>query len=48
MQNHTGLKTTATVVTGFDPAPVNIEKCAEIAKSLGANFRVREWLPKGY
>lgn len=43
-----GIETTATVVKGCDRAVVDIQKCEEIAKSLGAKFRVREWLPKGY
>ena len=43
-----GIQTTATVVSGCDKAPVNTEECKKIADSLGANFRVREWLPKGY
>lgn len=43
-----GIKTFATVVTGFDKVPVDVEKCEMIAKSLGAEFRCREWLPKGY
>ncbi len=42
------IETTATVVSGCDRAAVDIPKCEEIAKSLGAQFRVREWLPKGY
>ena len=42
------IKTTATVVSGYKEAPVNIEECEKIANSLGAKFRVREWLPKGY
>ncbi|MCR5260564.1 MAG: TatD family nuclease-associated radical SAM protein [Candidatus Gastranaerophilales bacterium] len=42
------INTTATVVSGCDKAPVNTEECKKIADSLGAAFRVREWLPKGY
>lgn len=43
-----GIKTTATVVSGCEKAPVNTEECKKIADSLGADFRVREWLPNGY
>ena len=42
------IKTTATVVSGYEEAPVNVDECKKIADSLGAKFRVREWLPKGY
>ena len=42
------IKTTATVVSGYKDAPVDTEECRKIANSLGAEFRVREWLPKGY
>ena len=43
-----GIKTTATVVSGFPDCDVDIAECEKIALSLGADFRVREWLPKGY
>lgn len=43
-----GIDTTATIVSGCEKAPVDIEKCKEITNSLGAKFRIREWLPKGY
>ena len=43
-----GIKTTATVVTGYKDVLIDVKKCEEIAHSLGAKFRVREWLPKGY
>lgn len=46
--SNSGIKTTATVVSGYKGIPVNIEECKKIANSLGADFRVREWLPKGY
>lgn len=44
----TGFKTTATVVTGYKNYDIDVEKCGQIAKDLGANFRVREWLERGY
>lgn len=43
-----GIKTSATIVTGYKDTKINVQKCKEIANSLGADFRVREWLPKGY
>lgn len=43
-----GIKTCATIVTEFEKVPVNKEECEKIAKSLGADFRCREWLSKGY
>ncbi len=44
-----GIDTTATVVTGFDKIHhIDIQKCEEIAKSLGAKFRNREFITSGY
>lgn len=44
-----GIKTTASVVTGFDDKHnINVEKCKQIAHSLGANFRDREFIKNGY
>lgn len=44
-----GFKTIATIVTGFDNAPyIDIQKCEEIANSLGAEFRNRAWIKEGY
>ena len=43
-----GIKTSATIVTGYKDTKIDVQKCKEIANSLGADFRVREWLPKGY
>lgn len=43
-----GIKTTATIVTGFKDYKVDVEKCREITESLGAEFRIREWLDEGY
>lgn len=43
-----GIKTTATVVSGFKDYKINLKNCKKIAKDLGAQFRVREWLPVGY
>src|SRR5574344_392351 len=43
-----GIKTDASVVDGYKGKRLDIKKCEESAKSLGANFRVREWIPNGY
>ncbi len=39
---------TATIVEGYKGRHLNFKKCEEIAKSLGAKFRVREWIENGY
>ena len=43
-----GIDTTATIVTGYKDYPVNTEECRKITQELGAEFRIREWLPQGY
>lgn len=43
-----GIETSASVVSDFDKAPINISECEKICHSLGAKFRNRVWLPKGY
>lgn len=43
-----GIAVVASVVEGFKGNHLNLEKCEQIAKSLGAKFRVREWIPNGY
>lgn len=43
-----GIKTVASVVDGYKDYKIDIKKCEEITKSLGAEFRVREWLDNGY
>lgn len=43
-----GFKTTLSVVTGYKNYDVNVEKCEQFAKEIGANFRNREWLDNGY
>lgn len=43
-----GISTTASVVSGYKNYDVDIEACEKLAKSLGAKFRVREWLDSGY
>lgn len=43
-----GIPTTASVVHGYKNYDIGLEKCEKIAKDLGAKFRVREWLERGY
>ncbi len=43
-----GFDTTATIVTGYKNFDVDIPKCIEITKNLGAKFRERPWLNNGY
>ena len=46
--NEAGIKTVASIVTGFDEREINVENCEKIAKSLGAEFRNREFITNGY
>lgn len=38
----------ASVVEGYKGRHLDLEKCEQIAKNLGAKFRVREWIENGY
>jgi len=38
----------ASVVDGYKGRRLNLSKCEQIAKELGAKFRVREWIQNGY
>ncbi len=40
--------TTATIVTGYKNYDVDMAKCIQITKDLGAKFRERPWLNNGY
>ena len=42
------IHTTASIVVDVPNYPVDKERCAVIAKSLGANFRAREFIVNGY
>ena len=43
-----GIAVVASVVEGYRGRHINLEKCEEIASSLGAKFRAREWIQNGY
>lgn len=46
--NEAGIKTYASIVTGFDEREINVENCEKIAHELGAEFRNREFITNGY
>lgn len=46
--NEVGIKTYASIVTGFDERVINVENCEKIAHELGAEFRNREFITNGY
>lgn len=46
--NEVGIKTYASIVTGFDEREINVENCEKIAHELGAEFRNREFITNGY
>ena len=43
-----GFDTTATIVTNYKGYDVDMTKCIEITKELGAKFRERPWIENGY
>ena len=42
------IKTTVSIVKGYENFTPDENKCREIAEELGADFRIREWLSEGY
>ena len=38
----------ASIVEGYKGRHLDLKTCEQIATDLGAKFRVREWIPKGY
>ena len=43
-----GISVVASVVEGYKGRHLDLSKCENIAQSLGAKFRVREWIKNGY
>lgn len=43
-----GIPTVASVVSGYKDYKIDLDECEKISKTLGAKFRVREWLDNGY
>lgn len=43
-----GIDVVASIVDGYKGRHLDLEKCEQIAKGLGAKFRVREWIQNGY
>lgn len=43
-----GIETVASIVDGYKGRRLDVEKCREIAETLGAKLRVREWIVNGY
>lgn len=43
-----GIETVASIVDGYKGRRLDVEKCRDIAESLGAKLRVREWIVNGY
>ncbi len=44
-----GIDVTTSIVTGFDNIhDIDVNKCQEISKNLGAKFKIREFITNGY
>lgn len=43
-----GIKTNTSIVDGYKGRRLDIQKCEQISKDLGADLRVREWIQNGY
>ena len=47
--SNAGIDVSASIVTGFDKIHrIDVEACENIAKTLGAKFRNREFIANGY
>jgi TatD family-associated radical SAM protein len=45
---HNKIKTTTTIVQGYKGEQIDVGLCEKVANELGAQLRVREWIPNGY
>lgn len=43
-----GISVVASIVENYKGRHLDLEKCEDIAQTLGAKFRAREWIPNGY
>ncbi len=43
-----GIQTDTSIVDGYKGRRLDVEKCEQISKELGAKLRVREWIVNGY
>jgi len=43
-----GIPTVASVVNGYKDYDIDVNECENISQELGAKFRVRKWLERGY
>lgn len=43
-----GIDTSLSIVTGFQNNIIDVYNCQKIAKDIGAQLRIREWLDEGY
>jgi len=43
-----GIKTFASIVDGYKGRRLDTGRCKRIAQELGAELRIREWIPNGY
>lgn len=46
--SESGIKTVTSIVDGYKGRRLDVAKCKEISKQLGADLRVREWIVNGY
>lgn len=43
-----GIKTVTSIVENYNGRHLDIDTCKNISETLGADLRVREWIPNGY